>query len=97
MGGWGRQFLNVSPTGNVLPCHAAESITGMRFDNVRETPLAEIWRSSPAFEQFRGTAWMPEPCRSCVFAAAHEALVATAARESAAPAPELIYRRIGGG
>ena len=23
MGGWGRQFLNVSPAGKVLPCHAA--------------------------------------------------------------------------
>ena len=65
MGGWGRQFLNVSPTGKVLPCHAAESIAGMRFENVAERPLADIWRDSPAFERFRGTAWMPEPCRSC--------------------------------
>src|SRR3712207_9471060 len=26
MGGWGRQFLAVSPAGRVLPCHAAESL-----------------------------------------------------------------------
>ena len=65
MGGWGRQFLNITPAGRVLPCHAAESITGMRFDSVTERPLAEIWASSAAFERFRGTHWMPEPCRSC--------------------------------
>src|SRR3546814_10381055 len=41
MGGWGRRFLNVAPNGKVLPCHAAESIPGMRFDSVRERPLAD--------------------------------------------------------
>ena len=65
MGGWGRRFLNISPSGKVLPCHAAESITSLRFDNVRERPLADIWQHSPAFQAFRGTDWMPEPCRSC--------------------------------
>jgi pyrroloquinoline quinone biosynthesis protein E len=65
MGGWGRRFLNIAPSGRVLPCHAAETIPGLAFDSVRERPLAEIWRSSPAFARFRGTAWMPEPCRSC--------------------------------
>ena len=24
MGGWGRQFFNISPAGKILPCHAAE-------------------------------------------------------------------------
>src|SRR5690606_23720388 len=24
MGGWGRQFFNITPAGKVLPCHAAE-------------------------------------------------------------------------
>ena len=28
MGGWGRQFLNVTPSGKVLPCHAAEILPG---------------------------------------------------------------------
>jgi pyrroloquinoline quinone biosynthesis protein E len=65
MGGWGRRFLNISPTGNVLPCHAAESITSLSFDNVRQRSLGDIWRNSQAFEAFRGTDWMPEPCRSC--------------------------------
>ena len=65
MGGWGRQSLNVTPDGRVLPCHAAETIPGLEFDSVRERSLAWIWENSPAFERFRGTDWMPEPCRSC--------------------------------
>jgi pyrroloquinoline quinone biosynthesis protein E len=65
MGGWGQRFLNISPSGKVLPCHAAESIVGMTFDNVRQRSLADIWRNSEAFNRFRGTDWMPEPCRSC--------------------------------
>jgi pyrroloquinoline quinone biosynthesis protein E len=65
MGGWGRQFLNISPSGEVLPCHAAKTIPGLAFDSVRHKPLAEIWAASEAFERFRGTDWMPQPCRSC--------------------------------
>lgn len=65
MNGWGRTFLTVAPDGRVFPCPAAPGIAGMRFDNVRERPLDEIWHSSESFEAFRGTAWMREPCRSC--------------------------------
>lgn len=65
MGGWGRRFLNISPAGYVLPCHAAETITGLSFERLGSRPLADIWRDGPAFEKFRGTDWMPEPCRSC--------------------------------
>ena len=65
VGGWGRRSLNVTPAGRVLPCHAAEVIPDLEFWNVREHSLADIWRSSPAFQAFRGTDWMQEPCRSC--------------------------------
>ncbi|MFQ5785599.1 MAG: pyrroloquinoline quinone biosynthesis protein PqqE [Alphaproteobacteria bacterium] len=65
MGGWARRFFNVTPAGKVLPCHAAETITGLEFEVVTERGLAEIWQRSAAFERFRGTGWMPEPCRSC--------------------------------
>ena len=65
MGGWGRQFLNISPAGKVLPCHAAESIDGLTFDSVKEKDLAWIWEKSEAFNLYRGTSWMPEPCQSC--------------------------------
>ena len=65
MDGWGRRFLTIAPTGVVLPCPAASAIHTLRFDNVRDRPLGEIWREGEAFERYRGTAWMPEPCRSC--------------------------------
>jgi pyrroloquinoline quinone biosynthesis protein E len=65
MGGWGRRSLNVTPAGKVLPCHAAESIPGLEFWSVRAHSLSEIWHDSPAFNAFRGTAWMKEPCASC--------------------------------
>jgi pyrroloquinoline quinone biosynthesis protein E len=57
--------LNVTPSGKALPCHAAETIPGLEFWNVRDHSLAEIWTESPAFNAFRGTGWMREPCRSC--------------------------------
>jgi pyrroloquinoline quinone biosynthesis protein E len=65
MGGWGRRFLNVTPSGKVLPCHAAETLPGLRFPTVGEASLADIWYHSAAFARFRGTAWMTKPCRSC--------------------------------
>jgi pyrroloquinoline quinone biosynthesis protein E len=65
VGGWGRRSLNVTPSGKVLPCHAAETIPGLEFWSVREHSLADIWIRSPAFRAFRGTSWMPEPCASC--------------------------------
>ena len=65
MGGWGRRLMLINPAGDVLPCHAAEVIPGMTFENVRERTLEWIWRESASFSRFRGEDWMPEPCRSC--------------------------------
>jgi pyrroloquinoline quinone biosynthesis protein E len=65
MGGWGRRLMLINPAGTVLPCHAAEVIPGMAFENVREKTLEWIWRESTSFCRFRGEDWMPEPCRSC--------------------------------
>jgi PqqA peptide cyclase len=33
--------------------------------SVREDPLERIWAESPVMTAFRGTDWMPDPCRSC--------------------------------
>jgi pyrroloquinoline quinone biosynthesis protein E len=55
----------INPAGKVLPCHAAEAIPGMTFENVRDQTLDAIWQQSSSFQRFRGEAWMPEPCRSC--------------------------------
>ena len=65
MGGWGTTGLNISPDGLVLPCHAAQTIPHLEFDNVRDTPLADIWYKGAAFNAYRGTDWMQEPCQSC--------------------------------
>ncbi len=65
MQGWGQRYLTVSPTGNVLPCPNATSIPGLNFDNVRHQSLAWIWNESAAFNRFRGTEWMPLPCKEC--------------------------------
>jgi pyrroloquinoline quinone biosynthesis protein E len=68
MGGWGRQFFNISPAGKILPCHAAETITGLEFLSVRSNhSIAWIWQNSEAFNRYRGTGWMKEPCKSCEF------------------------------
>jgi pyrroloquinoline quinone biosynthesis protein E len=67
MNGWGRRFLTVNPDGDVLPCPTASEIAGMHFENVRSRSLSWIWSESEAFRSFRGTEWMPEPCRSCEF------------------------------
>jgi len=37
MGGWASTTMVVTPTGVVVPCHAARAITGMDFSNVRES------------------------------------------------------------
>jgi pyrroloquinoline quinone biosynthesis protein E len=65
MGGWGRSYMCINPTGQVMPCHAASVIPGLRFASVRDSALGEIWRDSPAMNAFRGDGWMMEPCRSC--------------------------------
>jgi pyrroloquinoline quinone biosynthesis protein E len=49
----------------MLPCPAAAKIKTLTFPNVAERAVGDAWRNSPAFMAYRGTAWMPEPCRSC--------------------------------
>jgi len=65
MGGWARRSLNIAPSGQALPCHAAGTIPGLEFWSVRDRSLVDIWQNSPAFQAFRGTDWMREPCRTC--------------------------------
>jgi PqqA peptide cyclase len=65
MNGWGRRQLTVDPVGDVLPCPTAREIPSLRFENVRDRSLRAIWEYSEAFNRFRGTSWMQEPCRSC--------------------------------
>jgi len=65
VGGWGRKLILIKPDGEALPCHAAEIIPNLKFENVKNRTLREIWESSDAFQKFRGQDWMQEPCKSC--------------------------------
>ncbi len=65
MGGWARRIINITPAGLAMPCHAAETLPGFQWPSVRTASLGAIWRDDPGFNRFRGTSWMPEPCRSC--------------------------------
>ncbi len=65
MDGWARRFIHMLPDGTVLPCHAAMSIPGLKFESVRAKPLPEIWQESKGLNAFRGDEWMSEPRRGC--------------------------------
>jgi pyrroloquinoline quinone biosynthesis protein E len=65
MQGWARRYIVVSPDGLVLPCHQAHNLPGLTWERAGTRSLAEIWRSSPGLNAFRGEDWMTEPCRSC--------------------------------
>jgi pyrroloquinoline quinone biosynthesis protein E len=64
MDGWARRYVVVSPSGTVLPCHAASAIPGLAFANVQRASVAEAW-DAPGMRAFRGEGWMKEPCASC--------------------------------
>jgi pyrroloquinoline quinone biosynthesis protein E len=64
MGGWGARSITVAPDGTALPCPAAYTLP-LALPSVRTASLAEIWLESKAFQAYRGTGWMSEPCRSC--------------------------------
>jgi pyrroloquinoline quinone biosynthesis protein E len=65
MGGWGRKLMLITPSGDALPCHAAQVIPGLIFENVKNHSLRKIWEVSDAFQKFRGESWMQEPCKTC--------------------------------
>jgi pyrroloquinoline quinone biosynthesis protein E len=65
MDGWGRRFIVVNPEGLILPCHLAQTLPGLHFDNVADAALSDAWQHSSGMNRFRGEAWLPEPCRSC--------------------------------
>jgi pyrroloquinoline quinone biosynthesis protein E len=65
MNGLGSVFLAIAPDGVAMPCHAARMLPGLELPNVRSTDVRTLWYDSPAFNRFRGDAWMKEPCRSC--------------------------------
>ncbi|MFE4834604.1 pyrroloquinoline quinone biosynthesis protein PqqE [Arthrobacter sp. NPDC056691] len=68
MDGWASRQFTVVPNGEALPCPAAHEVARsleLAPASVREHSLEWIWEKAPLFQQFRGDAWMPDPCRSC--------------------------------
>jgi PqqA peptide cyclase len=68
MDGWASRQFTVVPNGEALPCPAAHEVArGLNLPpaSVREHSLEWIWEQAPLFQQYRGNAWMPDPCRSC--------------------------------
>jgi pyrroloquinoline quinone biosynthesis protein E len=63
--GWGTTLMVIAPDGAALPCHTARMLPGLSFPNVRSASISDIWFQSDAFNRFRGTGWMKEPCASC--------------------------------
>lgn len=67
MDGWGKLFLTITPDGVALPCHAARDLPDLDFYRVSDRELKWIWYDSPAFNAFRGEAWMKQPCANCEY------------------------------
>jgi pyrroloquinoline quinone biosynthesis protein E len=65
MYGWGSRQFVVAPNGDMMPCLSAAQLPDLGIVNVRDGSVREIWYESKAFNRFRGTEWMPEPCQSC--------------------------------
>ena len=84
MGGWARRSLNVTPSGRVLPCHAAETIPGLRSGRCA---IIRWQRSGASRRRFRHSA-APTGCRSL-------AAPATCARSTSAAAAARRWRSTG--
>ena len=64
MNGWGSTFITINPEGEALPCNMANTLP-LKFPNVKDYSIKEIWNRSNSFNYFRGDEWMSEPCRTC--------------------------------
>ena len=65
MGGWGRGIVNITPSARCCPATPPRACRGSSSTTSATKPLAEIWLNGQAFQKYRGTDWMKEPCRSC--------------------------------
>jgi len=64
MNGWGSTFLTVTPDGSALPCHSAKMLP-LKFPNVKDKSIGDIWCKDFSFDYFRGDSWMSQPCQNC--------------------------------
>ena len=59
----GKGFLFVSHVGNVYP----SGFLPIHAGNIRETPLAEIYRNAPIFKALRDTSRLEGKCGACEY------------------------------
>ena len=59
----GKGFMFISHTGNVYP----SGFLPIHAGNIRETPLAEIYRNAPIFKALRDTKQLEGKCGACEF------------------------------
>jgi radical SAM protein with 4Fe4S-binding SPASM domain len=59
----GKGFLFVSHVGNVYP----SGFLPIHAGNIRETPLAEIYRNAPIFKSLRDTSKLEGKCGACEY------------------------------
>ena len=52
MGGWGRKLILITPGGDVLPCHAAQIIPGLRFGTCRARHCVRFGIPPTRFKNF---------------------------------------------
>lgn len=59
--GVGSYFCAITNVGDFRICNQSK----MRFGNVLDTPIEDIWMSQPIDKMFRNLEWLQEPCSSC--------------------------------
>ena len=59
----GKGFMFISHTGNVCPSGFLPIVAG----NIRETPLADVYRNAPIFKALRNTSRLEGKCGACEF------------------------------
>ena len=65
MGGWAHRQLDGGAERRRPALPGRPDAARCRAPACATDPLARIWAESPLLTAFRGTDWMPEPCRSC--------------------------------
>ena len=65
MDGWGGASSSIDARRERLPCHAAHDSRCSTFERARAPAGEDLARLAGCSTRFRGTDWMPEPCRSC--------------------------------
>lgn len=64
MTGWGKTYICVAPDGVATPCLSARILPDLKFPNVKETSVSDIWNDSEIFNKYRGTDYQGCRCQA---------------------------------